>query len=158
MEIVPAGVLYIPARDVMVRVAPGTSEPEAVRERLQKLKRSGLLLNDPSVIEAMDHGGRSGLLPVRISKDGTPVGDALAKSEQLGLLAKHIHQMLLGMAKELRRGSAEAAPFAYNDTDNACTFCDFLEVCRFKKVKDAAVRNIKKLKPDEVWQKLEEQR
>ncbi|MBQ4322156.1 MAG: PD-(D/E)XK nuclease family protein [Oscillospiraceae bacterium] len=156
MEIVPAGVLYAPARDVMLRVAPGTSEKDAAYERLKKLRRSGLLLGDPAVLEAMDHGGQSGLLPVKISKTGEYVGDALAKSEQLGMLAEHIDRLLLGMARELRRGSMEAEPFARNETDNACTFCDFAEVCRFRTGEDAKVRKIKKLLPDEVWQKLEE--
>lgn len=49
-----AGVLYLPARDAVVRGSRGMSE-EAWRKALDKeLRRSGLVLDDPGVLEAME--------------------------------------------------------------------------------------------------------
>ncbi len=155
LEIVPAGVLYAPARDVVLRVEPGTDPATVEAERLKKLQRSGLLLNDPVVLAAMDRGLGSGLLPVKLSKTGELAGDALARSEQLGQLAAHIDSLLLTMAKELRRGSAEAEPFWRGEQENACMFCDFREVCRFREENGDIPRRLQHKKAAEVWQDLE---
>ena len=54
-EIVPAGVLYTPAREPMLRCARDT-EPEKIEKALKKeLRRSGMVLEDPAVLQAMEH-------------------------------------------------------------------------------------------------------
>ncbi len=62
-EIVPAGVLYSPARDIILtmRVTAGTMKSSANAPR--SLKRSGLILNDPDVIRAMENKGSRGTFP-----------------------------------------------------------------------------------------------
>jgi ATP-dependent helicase/nuclease subunit B len=52
--IVPAGVLYLPARDVVVQGSRGMSEEERRRAVDQELRRRGLLLDDPEVLGAME--------------------------------------------------------------------------------------------------------
>ena len=69
-------------------------DEESRRKELDsKLRRSGLILNDPNVVDAMEHiplGSEARFLPVRVSKrSGAISGDALASAVQLGKLRKH---------------------------------------------------------------------
>ena len=148
-----AGVLYVPARDDLLRAdAPVTAE-EAAAERAKKLRRSGLLLHDDALLAAMERGDTKRFLPIK-TKDGVPVdGDSLCRREQLGRLAKHVEDVLLALAKELRGGRIEAAPAWRGASDNACLRCDYREVCRFDPAKDRKNRRYK-LPAAEVWEKL----
>ena len=54
-EVVPAGVLYLPARDVIVKAERNIS-PEKLSDIMHKeLRRSGMVLSQPHVLQAMEH-------------------------------------------------------------------------------------------------------
>lgn len=153
-EIVPAGVLYVPARDVLLSARAGMTEEEIVAEKAKQLKRSGLLLDDPAVLAAMERGETPRYLPVTF-KNGVPTGDALAGAERFGLLSRHIDETLRALSKELRGGSIAADPWFRTQTENACRYCDYAEACHFNETDDH-IRYMTKLKPAEVWNQLEE--
>ncbi len=102
-NVVPAGVLYVPARDKLVS-AQCRDDEQAQKKRSDALRRSGLLLSDAAVLEAMEHGGQPMYLPVKYDGDGAAAGAALASAEQLGALSRHIELLLSRMAGELRHG------------------------------------------------------
>ena len=154
-DIIPAGVLYTPARDVIIQAQRGDSPEDIEKERSKKLMRSGLLLCEPEVIEAMEHGGEPKYLPVKISKDGLPSGESLVTAERLGKLAAHIDGLLLQMGREISGGNIEADPYSRGGQDVACRYCDYQEACRFDEENGDRLRYIKKLKPDEVWEMIE---
>ena len=151
-EIVPAGVLYVPARDALVSAKANMSAEEILSEKMKTKKRSGLLLDDAAVLSAMEHGDAPDYLPVKF-KDGVPGGDALASLEKLGALSQHIEKTLRDLAKELRGGSIAADPWFRSQTENACQFCDYAEACH--RTEDDHIRYLTKLKPDAVWQLLQ---
>ena len=152
-EIVPAGVLYMPAREVLLRADGPLSEGEADAERRRKLRRSGLLLREAEVLSAMEHGEMKRFLPVKV-KDGEVVDtESLCAREQLGALARHVETTLLALAKELGRGNIEARPAWRGRSDNACLRCDWREVCRFDPARDRKNRRYK-LPAAEVWEKI----
>ncbi len=62
-EIVPAGVLYVPARDVLIPADRRLSPEEAAKERAGAVRRSGLLLDDAAVLHAMEHSDTPQYLP-----------------------------------------------------------------------------------------------
>ena len=73
-EIVPAGVLYTPAREPMLRCARDT-EPEKIEKALKKeLRRSGMVLEDPAVLQAMEHSALESpcYLPIAGNIDADP--------------------------------------------------------------------------------------
>ena len=154
-ETVPAGVLYVPARDVMLSSPAEPSEDAAAKKRSSELKRSGLLLGDPDVLSAMEHGDTPRYLPISI-RGGKPTGDSLASAEQLGLLARHLEDTLTGMASELRRGSIAADPFYRTQQETACTYCKYLEACRFSDGENGEChRRLPKLPASRVWNYME---
>ena len=59
-EIVPAGVLYVPVRDELPDAARDTDEEGLRILRDKALRRSGLLSDDMSLLEAMEHGLEGG--------------------------------------------------------------------------------------------------
>ena len=154
-EIETAGVLYIPARDVTLSASADISDEEIAKERAKQIKRSGLILDDPAVINAMEHSETPRYIPVKF-KEGVAQGDALASAERLGLLAKHIDGTLRNMAAELKRGSIAADPYYRAQQENACLNCDYFDACHFADGENGeSVRKMPKLAATKVWSILE---
>lgn len=154
-EIIPAGVLYVPARDTVISASSSMSDEELAKERAKNVKRSGLLLDDPAVINAMEHGEEPRYIPVKF-KGGQATGDSLASAERLGRLSRHIDETLCDMAKELKRGSIAADPFYRTQQENACAHCDYLAACRFRNGENGEkIRNMPRLATTKVWNILE---
>lgn len=154
-EIVPAGVLYIPARDALLKAPGRLSDEEIVRQKLSKTRRSGLLLQDETVLKAMENAETPEYLPVKIDKSGAYGGDSLASLEELGLLSRHIDKTLSELAAEFKSGSIEADPVFRSAQENACLFCDYVDACHFDEGRDSR-RFLTKLKSKEVLDKLRE--
>ncbi len=129
------GVLYLPAREAVIRGSRSISDEE-LRKRVDKeLTRSGLVVNDPQVLEAMEETGEDGFrfLPLKVRKStGEITGEALASAEQLGKLGKHVQRVLEDICKELAGGSIAADPFWRGPEKNACRFCDYAAACHFE--------------------------
>ena len=154
-EIVPAGVLYVPARSVTVSADGDLTDEEVALERAKQLRRSGLILNDPAVLAAMENDMKPRYIPVKYSKDGVPSGDALAEAQQLGQLSRYIDETLSELAGELRRGSIDADPYYRSQSENACRFCQLADACLFIEGQDQR-RYQEKLKAGEVWGRIED--
>ncbi len=153
-EIVPAGVMYVPARDVLISAKADMSDEEILGEKLKQHRRSGLLLDDEAILRAMEKSDEPVYIPVSIKK-GSYSGDSLATAERLGLLSRHIDSTLRNMAKELHSGCIAADPFFRSQSENACQFCDYASACHFGGEEDR-IRYLDKLKAQEFWAKLEE--
>ncbi len=155
-EIVPAGVMYIPARSPMLS-SDGRMDADEIRtERGKELRRSGLLLDDESVKEAWEHGNEKRYIPIKF-RWNKPTADTLASLERLGLLDRHIRRQLRDMARQLRAGSIAADPYYRSQTDNACLHCDYRDACQFAEGRGGEKsRFMPKYSPEEVWALMEE--
>ena len=156
-EIVPAGVLYLPARDVLVS-KPRSIAPEELRAALDKeLRRTGLVLSQPEVLRAMEHSALENprYLPLSLNRSGDIVG-GLATAEELGKLGKYIDRLLEKIAGELRCGVIDADPCYTNENDNACTYCEFASACHFTDGEGGDRRRpLRPVKPEEFWGKID---
>ena len=159
MPVVPAGVMYVPARSAILSMEQNPDQ-EAVRKEHEKLlRRSGLVLADEAVQEAWERGEDKRYIPLKIGRGGKPTADTLASLEQLGLLAGHIRQTLTEMAKELRRGSIAADPYYRTQQENACLNCEFYDACHFADGENGErCRVMPKLSGNQVWGMLTEPR
>ncbi|MBE6970917.1 MAG: ATP-dependent nuclease subunit B [Ruminococcaceae bacterium] len=158
-EIVPAGVLYMPARDVILRMERGTSE-EKLREAMHKeLRRSGMVLSEPNVLRAMEHSALEApqYLPLQINKDGGIAG-GVATAAQLGRLGRYVDRLLHQIANELQQGNVDADPCSRGPQDSACTYCEFASACYFEDGRGQdRTRYLKKTENDEFWQHVARQ-
>jgi ATP-dependent helicase/nuclease subunit B len=153
-EIVPAGVLYVPARDVMLSAPADPTDEETDKLRSDALRRSGLVLDSQEVLNAMEHGDAPRYLPVKF-RNGVPSGDALATAEGFGQISRHIDDTLQGMARELKQGSIAADPYYRSQQENACMNCEYFDACHFSDGDgDDHIRYITKMKPAQVWDRL----
>lgn len=160
-EIVPAGVLYIPAREEQLSGARTMDEDQRRKALDKKLRRSGLILNDPNVIDAMEHiplGSDARFLPVRVSKrTGAISGDALASAAQLGKLRKHIHRVLRDIAREVGGGCIQADPWFRDDMRTACRWCDYAGACHFEEGRcGERSRYLYPVKGTDFWEQVDE--
>ena len=151
--IVPAGVLYVPARDVLLSADRRLTDEEIVKEKASKLRRSGLVLGEKAVLQAMEHSETPRYLPVKVNRNGEYTGEALATAEQLGRLSQYVDELLTGMAKELRAGAITADPWYRGENDNTCLTCDYFSACHFDE-KTEPWRSRSALKAPEFWRRL----
>ncbi len=162
-ELVPAGVLYSPARFRVVRAERDPSDDELASLRESDTtggsgERCGLILRDETVIEAMEPGPEKHFLPVKYSaKTGELLANEgkLATLAQFGALRRFIGKTLTDMAAELRAGSVAADPWYRSAAENACARCEFADACQFDEASDAW-RMRESLRPAEAWKQIEE--
>lgn len=154
-EIVPAGVLYVPARDALISAPTNISDEELSAQRAKNLRRSGLILNDSKIITAMEHGDSPKFIPVEYKKDGSPKEDSLASLERFEELRRHVKDKMLELSRELSGGCIAPDPLYKGEYDDPCRYCPYSSICRFDEDRDKR-RYPQRLKPAEFWSKLEE--
>lgn len=156
-ETEPAGVLYIPARDNVLSMSGPADEEKAEKERTRELKRSGLVLKDEEVLDAMEEGMPKRFIPVSAGKDGVLKG-SLADIQQFDLLMGHMEATLTELTKKIREGNIDAEPWYRDATKNGCTYCVYKEACHFEtgNQKDS-VRYMKKYDDEEIWNRIREE-
>ncbi len=148
-QIVPGGVLYLPARDPVVPMKRSSTEEESRKARADELKLSGLLLSDPGMLRARDRSDPPRYLPVTF-RDGIPVKGA-ADAEQMEKLDSFVRGLLRRMGEELRAGKAEASPLAHTPAEDPCRNCEYGRICAFDP-KRQEKRLIRKLTDAEFWE------
>jgi len=154
-DIVPAGVLYVPARDMAIRAPRGVAEEELEKLREKEKRRSGLILHDALVIEAMESGAEKRYLPLKLTKDGELSGDSLLSENQSSLLSGHISKMLKDAAAEILDGDIKCNPYYKSENNNACLYCEYHAVCAFDAGRDASSRRyVRKMRTSEIWETL----
>ena len=152
-ETVPAGVLYLPARDVLVS-QPRDVDAKALRLALDReLRRSGMVLGEPDVLRAMEHSAleKPRFLPLSLGRDGS-ISKGVATAAELGKLGLYVDRLLARIAAELRGGNIDADPCGYSEQDNACTYCEFASACNFPDGdENDRMELIQPVTPQEFW-------
>ena len=151
----PAGVLYVPARDTILKAPRNATDKELESLREQAKRRDGLILSEPQVLEAMENGEVKKYLPVKAGKDGQVGGDCLVSREQIDVLSKHVDQMLRRASAEISNGSIDVSPYYKNERENACFYCEYRAVCGFEEESGDKPRFARPYKTGEVWKRLE---
>lgn len=153
-KLVPAGVLYFPARMERVSVKDRFSDAEADAQRRKALRRKGLLLDNENVLQAMEPCDEEPVfLPYSYDKNGERTGD-LASRAQLRILEKYVFSTVAALADELAQGNITANPYYCDDLQNACRWCPYRELC----ADGAEKRWLEKIPgPQQFWEILEKE-
>jgi ATP-dependent helicase/nuclease subunit B len=152
--VVPAGVLYLPARDPILRADRRVAESKLRADLQKELRRSGMVLQDPEVLRAMEHSAleRPCYLPIQVNKEGSLSG-SIATAAQLGKLGRYVEKLLHQIARELSQGNIDADPCYRGPTDSACTYCSFASACYFEDGRGQDRRRyLKKTNSEQFWQ------
>lgn len=157
-EIAPAGVLYLPARDVLVHAPRGIDSAKLRAEMDKELRRSGMVLSEPEVLNAMEHGVLDGprFLPIAVNKEGS-ITKGVATAEELGKLGRYVDKILERIAREMRSGNIDADPCGRGESENACVHCEFSSACHFADLDpEEHMKVIRTIKPEEFWSFVDE--
>ena len=161
-EIVPAGVLYTPARDELLAAPRNIDDAALAKKAKAALRRSGMVLNDPAVLRAMEHEALSEPLRLPVSvktdKDGqVRLGGSLATAEQLGKLSRYVDKLLRDIARETEQGNIDADPFARTPQDVSCAWCPYVRACHFEPGRGTdRIEYLQKTDADAFWGFIDE--
>lgn len=128
-NIVPSGVLYLPARFEPYAVNRSDSEEERGQKKLAGGKMDGMILDDGTVIEGMDRSMKGQFIPISIDKRSGGLRGTFINLEQLGKLAKLMDETMKKMGESLHEGLIPAKPVYGKDHGNTCQYCDYKSVC-----------------------------
>lgn len=128
-EVIPSGVLYMPAFLPYVSMERGADPAKLDAEKDKALCMNGLVLNDPSVVTGMERDIKGVYIPVSVKKN--EITGSLVNLEELGALEKQINSLLIDIAMTLHRGEISPKPYRKQKKD-ACTYCDYRAVCRYQ--------------------------
>lgn len=124
-EVVPAGVLYIPARNPLVKGERTMTEDEVRAAQRRELRRQGLVLNDEEVLTAMERGeGKPCFLPDK--------ADFRVTEEQMAQLDEYVMEALKKAAGQMAKGNIDADPYWHDGQRNACRWCKYQAACHFE--------------------------
>ena len=147
-NIVPSGVLYMPAFYPTVSVDPGDDDEAVKKAHDGKLKMNGIILDDPDVYLGMDQAVTERFVPIKVNKNGSLSADTkknLITAEQLCMIFDKIDDQIARMSDGLNEGEIEAYPVSGSYTP--CDNCPYKSVCaRDKTAKDRPIKSDKDIK------------
>lgn len=124
----PGGIYYYLINDHFVR----TDEDED-----KKFMMSGLTNCDEHSLEAIDinmkKNGKSRIVPVSYTKQGDLKGTSqVANDKEFENLMDYVEEIIKDDSERVRRGEVSKKPLYKSEQDNACTYCDYKNVCKFE--------------------------
>ncbi|MGI9952519.1 helicase-exonuclease AddAB subunit AddB [Moorellaceae bacterium AZ2] len=153
----PAGVLYFPVINPLVRTLGPSQAVSVEQELLKKFKMKGLLLAHLPALKLMDDHlpGASPFLPVSVKKDGTLDGrSATVTGEQLLSLRRHLHRLLRDIGGQIARGVVDIAPYRRRGY-SPCLYCAYRPVCGFDPLlPGSSYRFLPELDNKNIWDRL----
>lgn len=94
-DALPAGVLYLPARDHIINTSRNASDQQVEQEHTKKYKMNGLVLEDPVCVYGMEQKAAGVFIPVKVKDSGGfDARSSLATLEQMGQMQRHIELLL----------------------------------------------------------------
>jgi len=133
----PAGVFYYSIKDPTEEAPLGDLDAESVAEdaaaRLaSKYALDGIAVGERGVLDAIDKelyaGGRSGVLGVKLNKDGEISSKKVISSEEFEDFRRSFSAALKAVCEDLRSGNIAADP-----KNDACRYCEYRSVCAYDK-------------------------
>ncbi len=122
-ELFPAGVLYFSAKLPSVKSGIGKMTSEEI-EKVALVPRSGLLLGDNHILQAMEQNLEGKYIPVtNHQRRNSP----LATLEEFGTLYDRVCKTIATIAKQIKSGITEAIP---KKEEAPCSVCQYQSICR----------------------------
>ncbi len=128
-NIVPAGVLYFPARITPCAAEREDSEELRLENRIATGQMNGLLVDESDIIFHMEKELRGLFIPAKLDKKTQqPKGEFITLS-QLEKLAEKMDSIICDMGNNLQRGQIPAMPAFGSYYTDVCSWCDYSDVC-----------------------------
>lgn len=128
-DIIPSGVLYMPAKAAAADLDRYASEQDITDKVLESNRMSGIIVDDIDIIKGMEHDVNGWFIPVTLTKSGAfSKRSKLIKAEDFVRLKRKIDMILKQMALNLHKGEISVLPAK----EDVCKYCDYSSVCGFE--------------------------
>ena len=160
----PGGVFYFRITEPTLSLDSEVSAEQIEQTLYEKMKMSGLLLQEDTLIESIDHSlkkdgakdfsGSSAIVPVGFTKKGDFSSTSNVASEEQ---YEAILQFVTGRTKEI--GQAMKAgiitPLPFRDKDRSpCSYCSYRSICRHDYEDKPKFRKLKKISKADFWTEI----
>ncbi len=138
-KIVPAGAVYFSARPGDILSDDILAEKDAEDFALSSISRTGIVLGDEEVIEAMDKEKKGRYAPAYVNDKGVLKGTFAEGEEAYEPIKKSLDAFLCKVGNELTRGDAASLPVGYKSS-SPCQYCTMKPLCRHGKEKNTKLK------------------
>ncbi len=129
-DIVPAGILYVPANNSGTELERNATAEEVDAQKILNGRMNGMILEDEQVLDGMEKGCKGYFINAFIDDNGKMKGTFLSL-DGFRRLHKKIDELLTGMGQALHDGKIAAVPvIGTSSYKYTCDFCDYKDVCR----------------------------
>ncbi len=127
---IPAGVVYLSSHMVKQTLNDYSDTEDIILDNAeQSIVRSGIILDNQSVINAMSHSASKDILIGVEYKDGKYVGKALLSDDDFDMLYSEIRNTLTEIGEKIYSGYAGTEPL-YPIKSDPCGYCNYRQICR----------------------------
>ena len=163
----PGGVFYFRITDPTQTVTEEMSAEEIEHLLYSKMQMSGLVLENETVIKAMDEVfvdpvsggmrlGASDIIPLKYTKKGTPTASSLlATEEEYNALMAFTAKRAATIGESMKAGIITPAPYRKQNS-TPCDYCVFSSICSFEYKVRPYYLNLKKIGKEDFWENLNE--
>ncbi len=153
-DIIPAGILYFPAKMSTVNVESRFDGEELRKEnRYRAGKMNGMIVEDFDMVSHMDKEGKGLFIPVTTDKRNGKIKGKFISLYYLEKLGRKMDEVIIGMGNGIQQGIIPARPVCGSSYTDVCDYCDYREVCLEE---EPEKRYIKKIPHDECFEMLTE--
>ena len=124
-DVVPAGVLYVPAKSASGRIGRDVTEEQLAADIIKEGRMSGIMLDDERVTHATDTENTGTV--VATNRKG--VYDNLINLAQLAALEKRVIDTVREMGSSLHLGEIPAQPKFGGTYKLPCKYCLYADIC-----------------------------
>lgn len=150
-EVLPAAILYYHVADEAVNV--GTEQDiDKINARIkEELRTKGLVNSDGDIVRALDKdvNGKSLVIPVNYKNDSSITGSVM-NTENFKILEEYAQYKLRNLGNDIITGKITKNPCTDGDRYEACTYCNYREVCGFERKLEGYEMKLIRKETDEV--------
>lgn len=129
-NIVPAGILYVPANNSGEQLERNATEEEVEAQKIHNGRMNGMILEDEQVLDGMEKGCNGYFINAYVDEKGRMKGTFLSM-DGFVRLHKKIDEILKNMGQALHDGKIAALPvIGTSSYKYTCEYCDFKDICR----------------------------
>ena len=139
-----------------------TGEQDSRKKLHKELRRIGIVLDEPAVMQAMEQPGPDGyrFLPVTLRKDGSisAAHSLVTGGEGFERLTRGVDRQLRRIAQQISQGDIEAQPLTTGPDWSACDWCPYRDACHFDEtMKKDRRKKIKALSDEQTFAQLRQE-